>query len=195
MQTLRAHTVLPAGTWPNASACDSIALTYDERHRRRFAFTAQGGTAFLLDLPRATVLQQGDGLALTDGRIIAVSAARERLSRVEASSAQALVQLAWHIGNRHLPAQLTADAIFIREDHVITHMLEGLGARVTPVDAPFRPESGAYAGGHGNHPQHGHQHEHEHAHQHGQEHDHAFKEHADIHEHTHAHLPGHANDR
>lgn len=183
MESLRAHKVLPAGTWASAEACDSIALTYDERHRRRFAFTAQGGTAFLLDLPRATVLQQGDGLALTDGRIIAVSAAREQLSRVEASSAQALVQLAWHIGNRHLPAQLTADAIFIREDHVITHMLEGLGAHVTQIDAPFRPESGAYSGGHG----HGHHQDHDH--------DDAFQEPAHSHEHTHAHLPGHANDR
>lgn len=168
MPDLAAHTILPAGTWPPSEACDTIALTYDDRHRRRFAFTASGGTPFLLDLPRAAVLQHGDGLQLSDARIIAVEAAPERLSKVEASSPAALVQLAWHIGNRHLPAQLAADCILIREDHVITQMLEGLGARVTHIHAPFCPESGAYSGEHSH--DHGHNKSPEHAPKHGQDH-------------------------
>jgi urease accessory protein len=73
-----------------------------------------------------------------------------------------LSRLAWHLGNRHLPAQLEAERILIREDHVIAAMLEGLGARLRRVHEAFMPELGAYAAQDG----HGHRHhgdeEHEH---------------------------------
>lgn len=144
----RATEILAAGTWPVASAVDRIALDYDERHRRRFRYVAAAGTEFLLDLPRAAVLQHGDALLLEDGRCIEVQAAAEALLRISAGSTAALVRLAWHIGNRHLPAQLAADSILIREDHVIEAMLIGLGARVEHVRAAFAPESGAYAHAH-----------------------------------------------
>lgn len=144
-----AHDILPAGTWPSASASDRIALDYDARHRRRFRYTAEAGSEFLLDLPRATVIHDGDGLRLDDGRIVLVAAAPEALIEVTANSPQEIVRLAWHIGNRHLPAQLAGDRILIREDHVIVAMLHGLGATTRALSAPFTPESGAYAGGHG----------------------------------------------
>lgn len=153
---LRATEVLPAGQWNHHEAIDHIALDYDARHRRRIRLQADHGTEFLLDLARATVLQHGDGLVLEDGRLIEVLAAPEALSRVTASDVESLMRLAWHIGNRHLPAQLSADGILIREDHVIVSMLRGLGATVEAVNAPFTPEGGAYAGGHS----HGHSHEH-----------------------------------
>lgn len=161
MAELRAQTVHPAGNWPKETASDAISLTYDERHRRRFHFTAEGGIDFLLDLARAVVLTEGDGLELSDGRMIIVRAAPENLTKVTAHSAGQLVQLAWHIGNRHLPAQLTGDAIYIRQDHVITAMLEGLGAHVAHVKAPFTPQSGAYSGGHGHGSGHSHSHDHD----------------------------------
>ncbi|PCD02092.1 urease accessory protein UreE [Sphingomonas spermidinifaciens] len=157
--------LLPAGSWDRASACDRIALDHDARHRRRFHYVAAGGTAFLLDLPRAAVLAEGDGLALDDGRVIAVEAAPEPLMEARAPTPGAMMRLAWHIGNRHLPAQLGFDVIRLRRDHVIRDMLEGLGAEVVDVEAPFTPEQGAYAGGgghaHGHHHRH---HEHDHAH-------------------------------
>ncbi len=143
---IHARHILPAGTWPPATACDHIALDYDARHRRRFRYVAAAGTEFLLDLPRATVLRQGDGIRLDDGRVVAVEAADEALVEVRAHDAAALLRLAWHIGNRHLPAQLGEHRILIREDHVIIAMLRGLGADTQPLRAPFTPESGAYAG-------------------------------------------------
>ena len=72
----------------------------------------------------------------------------EALTEIRAASTAELLRLAWHIGNRHLPAQLAGDRIYIREDYVITDMLRGLGAKVRAVLAPFSPEQGAYAGGH-----------------------------------------------
>ena len=65
-----------------------------------------------------------------------------------------LARIAWHVGNRHTPCQIADDHILIREDKVLQAMLEGLGASVTQVTAPFTPEGGAY--GHGR--THGHEH-------------------------------------
>ena len=143
----RATQVLKAGSWQSAPA-DRITLGYDERHRRRLRFEAEAGTQFLLDLPRATVLRGGDGLKLEDGRIVLVIAAAEPLLAITAADAQQLARLAWHIGNRHLPAQIASGRILIREDAVIEDMLTGLGATVRHVAEPFTPEPGAYDSGH-----------------------------------------------
>lgn len=143
---MRATEVLPASTWPPETAVDRVRLTFDERNRRRLRYVALGGTEFVLDLPRATVMHDGDGLRLENGQMIAVEAAPEALVEVTAPDRQTLLRLAWHIGNRHLPAQLEESRILIRDDHVIVAMLRGLGATVRALEAAFTPESGAYAG-------------------------------------------------
>lgn len=142
--------VLPAGSWSIEAAADHITLDYEGRHRRRFRYVAARGTDFVLDLAQTTLLQDGDGLRLDDGRIVAVRAAAEALVAVRGADAAALLRLAWHIGNRHLPAQLSAERILIRNDAVIVDMLRGLGASVEEVVAPFTPERGAYAHAHDN---------------------------------------------
>jgi urease accessory protein len=148
--------ILRAGTWAGESAADCIVLSYDERHRRRLRYVAAGGTTFLLDLPRATVLGAGDGLRLNDGCIVRVEAALEELVQITAPDSATLVRLAWHIGNRHLPAQLEAGRILIRDDPVIVGMLRGLGAMTELLLAAFTPESGAYATASPTHPGHAH---------------------------------------
>jgi urease accessory protein len=142
---LRATHVEHPGQWPRHEARGTVTLAYDDRHRRRLRLATDAGEAFLLDLPQASVLAEGDGLVLSDGTWLAVKAAPEALIEVTAGSAHLLVRLAWHIGNRHLPAQLEEGRILIRDDAVIAAMLEGLGARLRRVTAPFAPEGGAYA--------------------------------------------------
>lgn len=154
-----AFEVLPAEDTCGTTHADSISLTYDERHRRRRRYRCSGGTEFLLDLPRAVVLRAGDAVRLEDGRLIRIEAAAEALLEVRAPDPNALVRFAWHIGNRHLPAELGAKRILIREDAVIAAMLRGLGATVASVLAPFTPESGAYDARGGIH-SHAHQHSH-----------------------------------
>ena len=70
----------------------------------------------------------------------------EQLLEIHAHSDAALVRIAWHLGNRHLPVQLLGDRIRIRADHVIADMVAGLGGHAETIDAPFDPEAGAYAG-------------------------------------------------
>ena len=144
--------VMPAGGWAGHAA-DMVVLDYDGRHRRRIVLTGLSGARYLLDLAEAAHLRDGDGLELAAGGVVQVVAKAEPLLEVVAGSPADLVRLAWHIGNRHLAAQVFADRILIRRDHVIAHMLEHLGARVRQVEAPFDPEGGAYRehapGGHG----------------------------------------------
>ena len=112
------------------------------------AMTSDGGVSFLLDLPEARLLRHGVGLVLSDGRIVEVRAAPEALYRVRPKDPLHLLQLAWHLGNRHCPAQMGQDAILIRRDHTMRTMLEGLGALIEEIEAPFDPEGGAYADHH-----------------------------------------------
>jgi urease accessory protein len=142
---LRAIRIEHSGHWPREEARGTVTLAYDDRHRRRLRLTSDAGEPFLLDLPEASVLAEGDGLALSDGTWLVVRAAPEALLEVTAASAGLLLRLAWHIGNRHLPAQLEGERILIRDDAVIAAMLAGLGARLRRLSAPFAPERGAYA--------------------------------------------------
>jgi urease accessory protein len=140
---MRAISIRQASTWSGEPA-DRVLLDFDDRHRRRIAMTGSKGTAFLLDLPSGAWLHGGDALVLEDGRLIEVVAAAEALLEIRCDDATHLARLAWHLGNRHLPAQVLHDALRIRRDHVIAAMAVSLGARVIEIEAPFEPEGGAY---------------------------------------------------
>lgn len=120
--------------------------------------TDDDGLAFLLDLPQAALLGDGDGLALDGGGIIRVAAAAEPVCDIIGKSPAHTARLAWYIGNRHTPVQVLDDVTLrILDDHVLVRMLEGLGASVRKRRASFTPEPGAYSlkGG-------GHSHSHDH---------------------------------
>ena len=126
---------------------DTITLSYDDRYRRRRVFTGDNGLTFLLDLPKTTELQHGNDLLLEDGRHVRVLAAEERLMKVTTKNVRHLLTTAWHIGNRHLPCQVSENYLILRYDHVISDMLQKLGASVENFEAPFDPEGGAYGFG------------------------------------------------
>ena len=203
---ITATRVHAAGTWTGQPA-DALALERDDRHRRRLVMRCLGGTVFLLNLPEAKVMKDGDALELEDGRLVVVRAKPEKLLDITAQDPAHLVRIAWHLGNRHLPTQLLGDRLRIREDHVIEDMLVKLGATVVHVADAFDPEGGAY--GHG--AVHGHDHGHDHhGHGHGHDHghvDHGHSDHAhDAHQHgdgcgcghghgaAHGHGHGHRHD-
>lgn len=184
---IRARSLLPAGSWDATTAADRVVLPHDGRYRRRIAMRGENDVAFLLDLDEATRLKDGDGLALEDGRVVAVVAAEEPVAEIVAHDAHHLARLAWHLGNRHVPAELLADRIRIARDSVLEEMARGLGATVEVVEAAFEPEGGAYeaAEAHGHHGHAHHDHDHGHHHEHGEacgcghdhSHDHGHHEH------------------
>lgn len=121
-----------------------VVLDADERHIRRKRITLANGEDVLVDFEKPVKLEHGDGLVLEDGRVARVLAAEEELMEVRAKDSRHLVLLAWHIGNRHLPAQIGDNRILLRRDTVIRQMLEALGASVRDVTERFAPEHGAY---------------------------------------------------
>jgi urease accessory protein len=171
---IRATKVLGQHRWSLPPA-DTIVLDFDDRHRRRMAMTGTRGLEFLLDLENAVALRGGDALVLDDNRLIEVIAAPEPLVEIRGVDPHHLVRVAWHLGNRHLPTQITGKGLRIRRDHVIEAMVRGLGARIIEIEAPFDPEGGAYASASGHNHHHGdHQHDshhHDHSHHHGHDHE------------------------
>ena len=113
----RACDVKPAGQWDAARAVDFVTLDVHERHRRRIVLTGERGTTFMLDLPQATALRDGDGLVLDDGAIVRVAGRPEPLVEITAASGHELARLAWHIGNRHIDVEIAGDKLRIRSDH------------------------------------------------------------------------------
>jgi urease accessory protein len=148
---------------------DSVTLDRQSRFRRRVLMETDGGHEMLLDLAEPTYLGDGDLLQLSEGGFVKVVAAAEPLLEIRATDAMALARIAWHLGNRHTPAEVTANAIYIQPDHVLAEMIVGLGGEVRQVTRPFDPEGGAYGGKgslHASHHHGGDQHgDHEHSHQ------------------------------
>jgi urease accessory protein len=170
---LRATSIVRKAAVKAEKIIDMVTLDHEDRQKRRFALKGEKGLGLLLDLDKTTMIGDGDALKLEDGSLVAVRAAPEKLLKITAENALRLTRIAWHIGNRHTPAEITADAIYIGADHVLAEMVRGQGGLAEEVIRPFQPERGAYD--HGGH-DHGHAH-HEHA-------DHALHDHA---HHDHAH--------
>lgn len=133
--------ILRKGAWKTAT--DHVVLDYDARLIRRKRLETAGGVSFMVDLPETVSLDEGDAFELIDGRIIEVRAAIEPVVIITGD----LPRLAWHIGNRHTPCEVTKTHLVIRRDPVLENMLRGLGASLATQIAPFRPEGGAYGFG------------------------------------------------
>ncbi|WP_439624196.1 urease accessory protein UreE [Shinella sp.] len=148
----RSTEILPHGTGGNRTPIDIVVLSHDQRHVRRKLLHMQHDDVVMLDLKEPVQLSHGDLLLAESGEVIEVIAAEEALYEVTPRDRLHLVELAWHLGNRHLPAEFEEGRILILRDHVIRDMLIGLGASVREVSEPFHPLRGAYHGtGHGHH--------------------------------------------
>jgi urease accessory protein len=126
----------------------TLGLTAEERTRSRHRFTTAEGEIVHLQLPRGTVLQDGDLLrSEPDGRVVRVMAQPEPVLTATAESSLALLQAAYHLGNRHVPLEITASYLRLSPDPVLKALLEHRGLQVLEEIQPFEPETGAYAGG------------------------------------------------
>ncbi len=148
-----------------------LALTADERMRSRHCFESEAGQAVYLQLPRGTVLKDGDVLMTETGdRAVQIVAKPEPVITVTADTPLQLLRAAYHLGNRHVPLEVTAAYLRLSPDSVLQAMLEQLGVQVSEGIAPFHPETGAYSHGaadpeaHSHAKPHSHTADHAHAH-------------------------------
>ncbi len=130
-----ASAALPVGT---------VVLAHDERHLRRKLLHLTDGDMVMLDLKEPVVFGDGDRLVLDNGDQVEIRAAKEPLYEIVPRDPLHLAELAWHLGNRHMSAQIEADRILILRDRVIREMIELLGARVVEIVEAFQPTRGAY---------------------------------------------------
>ncbi len=126
------------------AADDYVQLDYRVRQKSRFRTFTVSGCELAVQLPRGTVLNDGDNLRAIDGTTIRVVATAERLSRVDCPNGAELARAAYHLGNRHVALEVGAGFVAYQADHVLDAMLQQLGFRVGAVVMPFEPEPGAY---------------------------------------------------
>lgn len=148
-----------------------LLLTADQRTSLRGHRVSACGRDLVLQLPRGAALQPGEWLSTASGDgLVRVEAAPETLLLVRSPDPLALLQAAYHLGNRHVAMELHPGELRILEDSVLADLLRQRGLALDTVLAPFEPEAGAYAGGHSHDP--GHSSGHAHSHGHGDGHGH-----------------------
>ncbi len=140
------HTQSTIGSAQNATPLPQLHLTAEERTRSRHRFALADGETVYLQLPRGTVLQDGDVLQTEAGdRQVQIIAKPEPVLTVTADSPLALLRAAYHLGNRHVSLEVTPTYLRLAPDPVLEAMLTGLGVHVTTDILPFQPEVGAYS--------------------------------------------------
>jgi urease accessory protein len=143
-----------------------LALDAEERSRCRRRFMTVEGEEVNLQLSRGTVLLDGDLLWGSDRTLVVkVIAKPEPVVTATAHNALELLRAAYHLGNRHVPLEVTTEYLRLSPDPVLENMLVQLGLHVKAEILPFLPESGAYGSGSHTHDAHeAHSHSHDHAH-------------------------------
>ena len=126
----------------------ALRLPFERRQKSRQLARLASGEEVAIELPRGQVLRGGDWVVASDGRVIEVVADPEPVVHVECDSPQLLARAAYHLGNRHVAVQVGDGWLRIAADRVLERMLEGLGARLSTLEAPFEPEAGAYGAHH-----------------------------------------------
>ena len=135
---------------PKAVATERLELAFDARCKSRLRTQLASGEDCGLFLERGTVLRGGDKLLANDGRVVEIVAASEILMEAVSGDPMLITKAAYHLGNRHVAVHLLPGKLRFVADHVLGEMVRGLGLKVSEIEAPFEPESGAY-GAHGGH--------------------------------------------
>ncbi len=134
---------------PDAVVTFSLPLTAEERTRSRHRWETEDGQVLFFHLPRGTVLSDGDLLADdTHSNLIRIIAKPEPVLTVFAPTLLLLLRAAYHLGNRHVPVEMTLNYLRLSPDPVLGNMLEQMGLQVKSEIVPFQPELGAYGNHH-----------------------------------------------
>ncbi len=129
-----------------------LALAAEERSRLRGHCISRCGRDLLLQLPRGEALEPGEWLAQNDGvALVQVEPAAEELLLVRAATPLALLQAAYHLGNRHVAMELRPEELRLLVDPVLETLLRQRGLEVERTREPFLPERGAYGSTHPHH--------------------------------------------
>jgi urease accessory protein len=131
-------------TPPDIAPYWCLSLSAEERTRSRLHCKSDEGHPLYLQLPRGLTLKDGDWLRTDQDQFVQVRAKAEPVLTVMADFPLALLQAAYHLGNRHVPLEITANYLRLAPDPVLRDMLTHRGLKLHDEVAPFQPELGAY---------------------------------------------------
>ena len=125
---------------------DVLTLPFEMRQKSRFSGVTDGGVEVGLLLPRGQVLRSGQLLTGDDHFTVLIRAAPEQVSVVCVADSLKFAKACYHLGNRHVSLEILPGELHYLADHVLDHMVEGLGLTIRHELMPFEPEAGAYHG-------------------------------------------------
>ncbi len=123
---------------------DTLTIPFDLRQKSRFSATTDNGKEIGLFFSRGQIFRSDVILTGAEGFNVQIKAANEAVSVMRNSDALKFSKACYHLGNRHIPLQILQGELRYLNDHVLDHMLEGLGLAVEHEVLPFEPETGAY---------------------------------------------------
>jgi urease accessory protein len=135
VQHVFSETTLPGRS--RAFARDTVTLGWEDRVRAHGRRTTDGGVEFGTSLTRGIVLRAGDLFVLEEEQI--VCAVVERPDPVFVVTPRSPIEwatFAYHIGNRHHPVMVTADALVCPDAPGVEQLLQ---QHKMPYERSMRP--------------------------------------------------------
>ena len=128
---------------------DVVTLPYQLRQKSRLSTKTDQGVDIGVILPRGQALRADFILTGVDEFGVLIKAAYEPVSVLRCEDMLAFAKACYHLGNRHVSLQIEpgpfgGGEFRYLQDHVLDHLVEGLGLTVVHEQLPFEPENGAY---------------------------------------------------
>ena len=123
----------------------NLTLSSDQRKILRGIKLTDCKKKLIMQLPREGKLREGDILLTNQkGIFIKVFAMDEKLIQISSSSKLILLQISYHLGNRHIEMEIKPNKLFIKDDYLIKNLLNNFEVEILKINKKFFPEVGAF---------------------------------------------------
>lgn len=122
-----------------------VKLTSEKRKITRQKILLSDGNEAGIFLDRGTLLEPDDVLVSEDGKKALVIAEDEDVICAKSDNWNTFSKACYHLGNRHVPLQISEKELCFLPDKVLEELCRRLGLKVSRDKRPFIPEQGAYS--------------------------------------------------
>jgi len=128
---------LPTDTPLPSSLPELLVLTWEERSKTHQRVTTRAGREIGIRLPTGSQLLPGTILYVGDDFHVEVTAACEDVWLVQTPDVRTLLRVAYEIGNRHFPIDISDASVAVLYDHTLEELWRRLGIVAQRVRQPF----------------------------------------------------------
>lgn len=118
----------------------TLSLTAKERTQIALRGYSDQGLPIALKLARGSILKEGDWLRSSTGELMQILAKKEPVLTITSLFPLALLQAAYHLGNRRIDLEITTTHLRILPDNRVKQLLKHQGLTITEEVVPFQPE-------------------------------------------------------